>query len=92
MHKSDLCPLVSTVISGDVTKQRGIHNIANVDDFLENNAQLQGVPADVLQVCAQLAEETTSSQTGGAAEELAHQLADTSLSDDPGAVVPDSLI
>ena len=45
-----------------------------------------------MSVCAQLAEEATSSQTGGAAEALANQLAGASLSDDPGAVVPDPLI
>ena len=50
------------------------------------------MPADILSVCAQPPEEATSSQTGGAAEALANRLAEASLSDDPGALVPDPLI
>ena len=61
-------------------------------DFIDNNAHLKCVPADVLQVCAQPAEEATSSQTGGASEALANELAEASLSDDPRAVVPHPLI
>ena len=38
IHRSDLYPLVCTIISGDVTKQNTIYDIANVVDFLENNA------------------------------------------------------
>ena len=91
VHGSDLYPLVRTIISRDVTKQNEMHDIANVVDFLENNAHLQGVPEDVLQVCAQLAEEATIRQRGEASEALANQLAEASLSD-PGAVVPDLLI
>ena len=92
MHRLDLYPLVCTIILEDVTKQSRIHDITNVDDFLENNAHLQGVPADVLQVCAQLAEGATCSQTRGAAIALANELAVASLSDDPGTLVPDPLI
>ena len=43
VHRSDLYPLVCTIISGDVPKQNDIHDIANVVDLLENNAHLQGV-------------------------------------------------
>ena len=89
--RSDLYPLVCTIISGDVTEQNTIHYIANVVDFLQNNAHLQGVPADILQVCAQPPEEATNSRTGGASEALANQLAEVSLSD-PRAVVLDPLI
>ena len=53
VHRLDLFPLVCTIISGDVTRQHAIHDIANVVDSLENNAHLRGVPADVMQVCAQ---------------------------------------
>ena len=45
VHRLDLFPLVCTIISGDVTRQHAIHDIANVVDFLENNAHLQRVPA-----------------------------------------------
>ena len=33
VHRSDLYPLVCTIISGDVRKQREIQDIAYVDDF-----------------------------------------------------------
>ena len=55
--------------------------------FLQNNAHLQGVPADVMQV----QEDATTSLTGGTVEMLAKQLAEASLSD-PEAVVQDPLI
>ena len=50
IHKSDLYPLVCTIISGDVTRQPAINDIANLTDFLENNAHLQGKPANIMQV------------------------------------------
>ena len=53
VHRSDVYPLVCTIIFGDVTKQNAIHDIASVVDFQEDNAHLQGVPADILQMCAQ---------------------------------------
>ena len=83
--------LVCTIISGDVTRQHAINDIANVTDFLENNAHLQGVRADIMQVCAQPQEEATTIQTGGASEMLANRIAEASLSD-PEAVVQDPLI
>ena len=52
--------------------------------FLQNNAHLQGVPADVMQV----QEDTTTTLTRGTVETLAKQLAEASLSD-PEAVVQD---
>ena len=91
VHRSDLYPLVCTIISGDVTRQHAIHDIANVVDFMGNNAHLQGVPADIMQVCAQPKEESTTSQRGGASETLAIRLAEASLFD-PQAVVQDPLI
>ena len=36
LHKSDLYPLVCTIISGDVTRQHAIHDIAKGVNFLEN--------------------------------------------------------
>ena len=87
IHKSDLCPLVCTIISGDVARQHAINDIANMTDFLQNNAHLQGVPADVMLV----QEDATTSRTRGAVETLAKQLAEASLSD-PEAVVQDPLI
>ena len=56
-------------------------------DFLQNNAHLQGILADVMQV----QEDATTSQTGGTVETLAKQLAEASLSDHE-AVVQDPLI
>ena len=91
VQRSDLYPLVCTIISGDVTKQHAIHDIAKVVDFLENNAHLQGVPAYILQVCAQPQEEATSTRIGGASKTLAMQHAEASLFD-LEAVVPDPLI
>ena len=87
IHKSDLYPLVCTIISGDVTRQHAINDIANVIDFLQNNAHLRGVQADVMQV----QEDATTSRTGGAVETLAKRLAKSSLSD-PEALVQDPLI
>ena len=60
-------------------------------DFLENNAHLQGVPADIMHVCAQPQEEVTTSRTRGASETLAIRLVEASLSD-LEAVVQDPLI
>ena len=40
--KSDLYPLVCTIILGDVARQHAINDIANVTDFLQNNAHWQG--------------------------------------------------
>ena len=77
IHKSDLYPRVCTIILGDVTRQHAINDIANVTDFLQNNAHLQGVPDDVMQV----QEDTTTCATGGAAETLADKFAEASLSD-----------
>ena len=87
VHKSDLYPLVCTIILGDVARQHAINDIANVTDFLQNNAHLQGVSADVMQV----QEDATTSLTGGTVETLAKQLAEASLSD-PEVVVQDPLI
>ena len=75
VHRSHVYPLVCTIISGDVTKHNDIHDISNVVDFLENHAHLRGVPADILQVCAQPQEEVATSQAGGASETLANRLA-----------------
>ena len=77
IHKYDLYPLVCTIISGDVTRQHAINDIANVTFFLQNNAHLQGVPADVMQV----QEDATTSRRGGAVETLAERLAKVSLPD-----------
>ena len=59
IHKSDLY-----IMSGDVARQHAINDIANVTDFLKNNAHLQGVPADVMQV----QEDATTSLTGRTVE------------------------
>ena len=56
-------------------------------DFLKNNAHLQGVPADVMQV----QEDATTSLAGGTVETLEKQLAEASLTD-PEAVVQYPLI
>ena len=64
--KSDLYPLVCTIISSDVARQHAINDIANVTDFFQNNAHLQGVPADVMHV----QEDTTTSLTGRTVETL----------------------
>ena len=85
--KSDLYPLVCTIISGDVARQHAVNDIANVTDFLQNNAHLQGEPADVMQV----QEDATTSLTGGTVETLEKKLAEASLFD-PEAVVQDPLI
>ena len=85
--KSDLYPLVFTIISGHVARQHAINDIANVTGFLQNNAHLQGVPADVMQV----QEDTTTSLTGETVETLEKQLAEASLTD-PEAVMQDPLI
>ena len=84
--KYDLYPHVCAIISGDVARQHAINDIANVTDFLQNNAHLQGVTADVMQV----QEDATTSLTGGSVETLAKQLAQTSHSDHE-AVVQDPL-
>ena len=64
IHKSDLYPLVCTIISGDVSRHHAINDIANVTDFLQNNAHLLGVPADVMQE----QEDAATSRTGGTDE------------------------
>ena len=61
IFKSELYPLVCAIISGNVACEHAINDIANVTDFLQNNAHLQGVPADVMQV----QEDATTSLTGG---------------------------
>ena len=91
LHKSDLYPLLCTIISGDVTRQHAINDIANVTDFLENSAHLQGAPADIMRVCALPHEEKTTGRTRGASETLANRLAEAYLSG-PEAVVQDPLI
>ena len=85
--KCDLYPLVCTIISGDVARRHAINDIANVTDFLQNNAHFQGVPADVMQV----QEDATTSLTGRTVETLEQQLAEASLND-PEAVMQDPLI
>ena len=87
IYKSDLYPLVCTIISGDVARQHAMHDSANVTDFLQNAAHLQGVPADVMQV----QEGATTSLTRGTVETLEQQLAGVSLTD-PEAVLQDPLI
>ena len=64
-----------------------MNDIANVTGFLQNNAHLQGVPADVMQV----QEDATTSLTGRTVETLAKKLAEASLSDHE-AVMQDPLI
>ena len=71
IHKSDLYPLVCTIIPGDVTRQHAIKDIANVTDFLQNNAHLQGVLADIMQV----QEDAITSQTGRSVETPVERLA-----------------
>ena len=61
--------------------------LQNVTGFLQNNAHLQGVPADVMQV----QEDATTSLTGRSVETLEQQLGESSLSD-PEVVVQDPLI
>ena len=85
--KSDLYPLVCTIISGDIACQHAVNDIANVTDFLQNNAHLQGVPADVMQV----QEDATTSLSGTTVETLEQQLAEASLTD-PDVVMQDPLI
>ena len=87
IFKSDLYPLVCTIISGDVACQHAVNNIANVTDFLQNNAHLQGVPADVMQV----QEDATTSLAGRTVDTLEQELAEASLTD-PEAVMQDVLI
>ena len=87
IFKSDLYPLVCTIILGDVGRQHAINDIANVTAFLQSNAHLQGVPADVMQV----QKDATTSRTGRTVETLEQQLAVASLSDSE-VVVQDPLI
>ena len=87
IFNSDLYPLVCTIISGDVARQHAVNDIANVTDFLQNNAHLPGVPADVMQV----QEAATTSLTGTTVETLEQQLADASLTN-PDVVMHDPLI
>ena len=77
VHKTDLYPLVCTIISGNVALQHAINDIANVTGFLQNNAHLQGLPADVMQVH----EDASTRLTWRTVETLAKQLAEASLSD-----------
>ena len=87
IFKSDLYPLVCTIIFGDVAHQHAVNDSANVTDFLQNNAHLQGVPADVMQV----QEAATTSLAGTTVETLEQQLADASLTN-PDVVMQDPLI
>ena len=80
-------PLVCTIISGDVARQHAVKDIADVTDFLQNNAYLQGVPADVMQV----QEDATTSPTERTVETLEQQLGEASLTD-PDVVMLDPLI
>ena len=75
--KSDLYPLVCRIISGDVARQHAIHDTANVTDFLQNNAHLQGVTADVMQ----MQEDGTTRLIGVTVETLEKKLAEASLID-----------
>ena len=87
IFKSDLDPLVCTIISGDVARQHAVNDIANVTDVLQYNAHLQGVPKDVMQV----QEDATTSLTGKTVETLEQLLAEASLTD-PNVVMQDPLI
>ena len=71
IHKSDIYPVVCTIISSDVTRKHAINDITNMTEFLQNNAHLHGVPANVMQV----QEDAATSRTGGTAETLAERLA-----------------
>ena len=87
IFKSDLYPLVCTIISGDVARQHAVNDIANVTVFLQNNAHLQGGPADVMQV----QEDATTSLTGRTVETLEQELVEASLTN-PDVLMQDPLI
>ena len=68
-----------------------MNDFVDADEFLKNNAYLQGVPAHVLQVCTQISQET-GREAQGALEMLSKKLENVSIQDDPETVLREPLL